>query len=217
MKGSRLPLPSRPPQLGSFGGPGHVAACCSGVPSGVDAAHRSFAHSGTAFKRELCGAGLFLTASGTALTGGASMFIICPTLQRNTGGTLSGKREKVCGSTVSPSGTETVERSTSQTTFTAEEQMSHDQEQKPGIAHTHLTPMLYSSPTDSPLLPLNSYQSESHSKRAYKAHPPLSPRNFLFPRLHSSCPASLFNFYLSSVSPSVSSHFLPCVDHKHCL
>ena len=52
----------------------HVAVCCKSVPSSGGGALLPI-HSGTALKSELCGVGLFPTDSGTALTGGPSIFI----------------------------------------------------------------------------------------------------------------------------------------------
>ena len=83
---------------GSVGGPGYVAMCCNDVPSDGGAA-RDLTHLGTALKSALCGVGLFLTVSGTALAGGALIFIFAS----HSSATLASRlleKEKVCGSTI---------------------------------------------------------------------------------------------------------------------
>ena len=60
---------------GADGGTGHVGRSRSGVPSGGGGA-LLLTHSSTALNGALCGMGLFLTASGTALTCGLSTLVL---------------------------------------------------------------------------------------------------------------------------------------------
>ena len=96
-----------------FTEPGQVADCCKGVPSG-GGGDLVLIDSGVALKSVLCGAGLFLTASGTALTGGPSIFVSVS----HSKATLASRfleRQKIRGSTNSHS---QAEKTTSLTTFT---------------------------------------------------------------------------------------------------
>ena len=56
---------------GADGGPSHMCLFLSGADGAL-----FLTHSGTAFKSTLCTVGLFLTTSGTALTGDPSTFIL---------------------------------------------------------------------------------------------------------------------------------------------
>ena len=86
----------------------HVAVCCKSVPSGGGGALLPV-HSGTALKSELCGAGLFPTDSGTALTGGPSIFI-----------SVSHSKATLASRFLERKLTIRIEKTTSQTKFTSE-------------------------------------------------------------------------------------------------
>ena len=80
---------------GSACGSGQVAVCCQGVPSGGGGALLR-THSGTALQGELCGVGLFLTASGTALTGGPSIFLSVSHTEATLASCFLERERKVC-------------------------------------------------------------------------------------------------------------------------
>ena len=86
----------------------HVAVCCKSVPSGGGGALLPI-HSGTALKSELCGVGLFPTDSGTALTGGPSMFISVSHSKATLGSRFLERELTI-----------RIEKTTSQTKFTSE-------------------------------------------------------------------------------------------------
>ena len=86
---------------GSDGGPGHVAVCSNGVPSCAGGALFPKPE-GTGLYGAVCGVGLSLTASGTALTGGLPcsflLFLDC-SLNKVPLAPPFSEKEEVCDTT----------------------------------------------------------------------------------------------------------------------
>ena len=189
---------------GSFGEPNHVAVCCKGVvPSGGAGAMLRI-HSGAALKGELCGVGLHVTDSGTALTGGPSIFISVSPSKATLASFCLKREKKVCGSPNSQSDSDTT---TSQTTSTSEIRSIHNRNMR-RHAPTHHTPMFTLVPRQIHhfLLPIHTRVGVTASAFTNHRHP------FLFlPQTPSSHFYSLNLGFSCSCSPS-----LPlCLPHSH--
>ena len=116
---------------------------------------RSAPLSGTALKSELCRVGLFLTASGTALPEGPSIFIFASHSSATPASRFLEKDENVCGSTISQSESEADDMSTWQTKFPSEIRSSTRGTEASTRTHSPHTSAHSQLPTDPPLPPPN--------------------------------------------------------------